>query len=205
MNKNVKERFDLNKMCVLAGQGEQTALYARHMIRCQDAGMSLMECKVQPKSLLPPHTHMHTHQAVYVIKGDLTFNLGGDDGLTFPVPEGSYVIKPKRILHSFWNTSDDEVTYIELSDNDLFEGFIDSFSDKDLFSATRDAHVDFGMFTDIEYTVTLMKRHKLTRIEQFGLDFSDTDHIQDILSAAPPEIVSAFRETFGPALENIVL
>ncbi|MEM6808027.1 MAG: cupin domain-containing protein [Pseudomonadota bacterium] len=173
------------------------------MIRCADAGMSLMEATVQPNSLLPPHTHMHTHQAVYVIKGHLTFNLGGDDGHTFEAPQGSYIIKPKRVSHSFWNTSDDVVTYIELSDNDLFEGFIDSYSDKDMFSAMGDANVDFGMFTDIEYAITLMKRHNLTRIEQFGLDFRDKEQIAEILGSAPGEVVEAFKSTFGPLLESM--
>lgn len=203
MNKNVKERFDLKKMCILAGQGEKTGLEVRQMIRYQDAGMSLMEATVQPKGLLPPHTHMHEHQAVYIIKGKLIFNLGGDEGHTFEAPEGSYVIKPKRVQHSFWNLTDEEVTYIELSENDMFEGFVDSFNDKDVFSATHDAHVDFGMFTDMEYAVTLMKRHNLTRVEQFGLDFSDTEQIKAILGSAPPEIVEAFKANFGSIIKEL--
>lgn len=205
MDKNVKERFDLNRLCVLAGEGEKTGLEVRQMIRCADAGMSLMEATVQPKSLLPPHTHMHTHQAVYIIKGALQFNLGGDDGYTFDAPQGSYIVKPKRVLHSFWNLSDEEVTYIELSDNDLFEGFVDSFSDKQMFTAMHDAHVDFGMFTDIEYAVKLMVRHKLTRIEQFGLDLRDTDQVKAILASAPGEVVDAFRSTFAPVMAGLGL
>lgn len=203
MNKNVKERLDLKRMCVFAGEGEKTGLEVRQMIRHQDAGMSLMEATVQPKGLLPPHTHMHEHQAVYLIKGELMFNLGGEDGLTFEVPQGSYVVKPKRIQHSFWNVSNEEVLYIELSENDLFEGFVDSFSDKDKFTATNDAHVDFGMFTDIEYAVTLMERYKLTRVEQFGIDFSNEEQIKEILGAAPGDVVDAFKINFGPVLQRL--
>lgn len=91
MNYNVKERFDLDRLCILPGKGEQSALEARNMVRFADAGMSLLEATVEPQQLLPPHTHMHTHQAVYIISGDLKFNLGGEHGFTFDAPQGSRV------------------------------------------------------------------------------------------------------------------
>jgi len=47
---------------------------------------------IYPNELLAPHTHDHEAQLVYIITGELEFEVGGKGGLRFSAPAGSYII-----------------------------------------------------------------------------------------------------------------
>lgn len=189
--------YELQDLLKLPGEGDKTQVEARIMTRHSVCGMSLMEATVEPGALLPPHTHANSHQAVYVISGALGFNVGGPDGLTFDAPAGSYVIKPKRIVHSFWNLGSETVKYIELTDNDLFEGFIESRHEGDLFAGPAEMRMDWGQYVDLEMTIFFLAKYGLTKIAQAGYDLADAGVRKEILSNASPEILGALREAFG--------
>lgn len=110
------------------GEGEETETDMLIIARSGALGgdFSVMQGTVGPLELLPPHTHSHEDQLVFVISGSLEFEVGGKDGLRFTAGPGAYVIKPRGVQHCFWNTSETEtVVYIELSGRDGFEKFVD--------------------------------------------------------------------------------
>ena len=146
----------------LPGEGEKTASDMVIKARAKEmAGdFSVMEGTIFPHELLAPHTHDHEAQLVYVINGELEFEVGGEDGLNFKAGAGSYVIKPKGIMHAFWNNTDEEVKYIELSGRNYFEGFVDSKKKGNLHAITHSK--DHGMDTHMKDTIRLMKKHKLS-------------------------------------------
>lgn len=100
-------------------------------------GFSIMQGVVPSKSLLAPHTHNDEDQAVYVISGSLEMEVGGEKGLRFTAPAGSYVLKPKGIEHAFWNTGDEDVVYIELNHGPKFAGFVRSRAEGVIRSSMR--------------------------------------------------------------------
>lgn len=120
---------------------------------------SVMEGVIYPQELLAPHTHKYEAQLVYVISGELEFEVGGKDGLRFTAPAGSYIIKPRGIMHAFWNKTEVESRYIELSGKEHFEGFVDSKSKGDLHAMIHAK--DHGMTTHVMDTIRLMKEHNL--------------------------------------------
>ncbi|MEM7251053.1 MAG: cupin domain-containing protein [Pseudomonadota bacterium] len=205
MLNNYLKNYELKDLLKLPGEGDRTHVEARVMTRHSVCGMSLMEATVEVGALLPPHVHQHSHQAVYVISGELNFNLGGPSGMTFTAPAGSYVIKPKRVVHSFWNTGTVDSTYIELTDNDLFEGFIESRQPGRLFEGVAEMRADWGQYVEPEQTLALLKQHGLTKIAQAGYDLRDTSTLKTILADAPPELVDAFRDAFGEDRVNAAL
>lgn len=146
----------------LPGEGEKTASDMVIKARTEElAGdFSVMEGVIQPNEIIAPHTHEHEAQLVYVITGELEFEVGGADGLRFTAPAGSYIIKPRGVMHAFWNKKEVASRYIELSGKEYFEGFVDSKSKGNLHAITHSQ--EYGMTTHIKDTIRLMKEHKLT-------------------------------------------
>ena len=124
-------------------------------------GFSIMHGVVPAKGLLAPHVHHVENQAIYVIDGSLEMEIGGEDGLRFSAPAGSYVIKPKGISHSFWNLSDTDVNYIELTNGPDFQGMI-----RDRSNPVKAAlHTgDFGVKTFPPRIPKLLKENRLKRL-----------------------------------------
>jgi len=121
------KKHELKDLLKLPFEGEKTASDMVIKARTEDlAGdFSVMEGVIHPNELLAPHTHEHEAQLVYIITGELEFEVGGKDGLRFTAPAGSYVIKPRGVAHAFWNKTEVEARYMELSGKEHFQNFVD--------------------------------------------------------------------------------
>ncbi len=146
------------------GQGEQIHSMLVKVRADQLGGdFSIMQAVVEPHQLLAPHTHTHEDQAVFIIDGELEFEVGGEGGTRFTAGTGAYVIKPRGVSHGFWNRTDKTCHYIELSGRAGFEGFVDSTADGSLKAAMK-AEADFGVKFHTERIPGLLKRHGLTSV-----------------------------------------
>ena len=159
------ERYDTQDLLKLPGEGEKTNSDMVIKARARDMGgdFSVMEGVIEPGALLPPHIHKFEDQLVYVVTGELEFEVGGAEGLRFTAPAGSYVQKPRGIMHCFWNKGDVPVRYIELSGKAGFEGFVDSKNQGDVYSTTH-AERDWGMAMQIDEIPRLMRENGLKSI-----------------------------------------
>lgn len=171
------------------GTGEGTGTHLAIKIRCAALGgdFSVMEGVIRPRELLSPHTHQHEDQAVIVLSGALTFEVGGPGGVTFVAPSGSYVVKPRGHAHTFWNAGREDARYVELSGRDGFERFIDSTTQKGTPRASHDAKADFGTEFHYERIPELMLRHQLTSIAGVKLPW------EQLKLGAPAELQSRLR------------
>ncbi len=95
---------NLEQYLVTPDQGSEsnTHLDVKVSSRLLGGDFSIMQGIMKPGDLLCPHTHEREDQCVYVIDGELEFELGGKDGLRFKAGAGSYVVKPRGISHGFW-------------------------------------------------------------------------------------------------------
>ncbi|MGH2450768.1 MAG: cupin domain-containing protein [Candidatus Limnocylindria bacterium] len=83
--------------------------------------LSIIELPLKPRRLVPPHTHLSEDELSYVLEGEIGFRVGDD---TLTAGPGTYVYKPKGLLHTFWNASDRLARVLEI----IFPGgFEDSF------------------------------------------------------------------------------
>ena len=128
---------------------------------------SIMQAEVAPHQLLVPHTHTHEDQAVFIISGELEFEVGGEGGTRFCATAGSYVIKPRGISHGFWNRTDKTCHYIELSGRDGFEHFVDDTGEGAL-RAAREAEAKYALTFHTERVPKLLLDNNLTSVA--GLD-----------------------------------
>src|SRR5262245_30242874 len=60
----------------------------------------------------PPHAHRHTTDTCYVLEGTLHLTLGPRD---LDAPAGSYLLVPPGIVHTFANTSDAPVRFLNIN------------------------------------------------------------------------------------------
>jgi mannose-6-phosphate isomerase-like protein (cupin superfamily) len=60
-----------------------------------------------------PHIHKHHADAWYVLSGELTFDLGPEP-MRVNAPAGTVVVVPQGVIHSFWNESGGETTYLNI-------------------------------------------------------------------------------------------
>jgi quercetin dioxygenase-like cupin family protein len=56
---------------------------------------SIMEGEVRPGEILVFHTHANEDQHMYLLNGELPFEVGGAGGLRFTAGGGSHVLKPR--------------------------------------------------------------------------------------------------------------
>ena len=123
-------------------------------------GFSIMHGVVPARSLLAPHTHMDEAQAVYVISGSLEMEVGGEDGLRFTAPAGSYVLKPKGVEHAFWNLGEEDVEYIEMNNGPKFAGFVRSRAEG-VVKSQRRAEKDFDVKANPRRIPKLLLKNRL--------------------------------------------
>ena len=155
---------DYSDLLVNPGEGETingTIIKIRAGLLGGD--FSIMQATVEAHQLLAPHTHAREDQAVFVISGELEFEVGGEGGTRFTAGTGAYVAKPRGVSHCFWNIKDEPCHYIELSGRTGFEGFVDSTADGSM-KASMKAEEDYGVTFHRERIPVLMLKHGLTSI-----------------------------------------
>jgi len=164
-----------NDLLISPAGGEKTGTHLTIKIRSGRLGgnFSVMEGAIQAHELLSPHTHAHEDQAVIVLSGTLTFEVGGRDGVVFTAPTGSYVIKPRGYAHAFWNAGDEPARYVELSGREGFERFIDSTTQKGTAHASYDAKRDFETEFHYDRIPELMLRYGLRRLAGVELPWDE--------------------------------
>ena len=156
--------YTANTLLIKKGEGEITDSMVVKVRAAQLGGdFSIMEGEIDPDQLLAPHCHAHEDQVVFVIQGEIEFEVGGAGGERFTASAGDYVIKPRGIPHAFWNKQAQQVRYIELSGGRGFEQFTDS-TRFGAIKAGLKAKEDYGIEFFMDYALRLMKAHGLTSI-----------------------------------------
>ena len=150
---------------VPAGAGTSSNTHLTLKIGSEKMGgdFSIMQGVMEPGDLLAPHTHDHEDQAVFVIDGELEFEIGGPDGLRFTAGPGSWVYKPRGVSHSFWNATSTPVPYVELSGRDGFQKWVRSHDGGNLKAAINGGR-DFGMHMHFERIPVMLKQHGLKKL-----------------------------------------
>jgi quercetin dioxygenase-like cupin family protein len=85
---------------------------------------TIVEWGLPPGVMIPPHTHSREHECTYVLKGELTCDVGGE---IVVAPVGSYVVKPRGVSHALCNAGTEPVWVIELHAPGGFEDWYDEY------------------------------------------------------------------------------
>jgi quercetin dioxygenase-like cupin family protein len=88
--------------------------------------LAVVEHPVDPHRLVPPHTHSDIDEYSYVLEGEIGAKIG--DRIISATP-GSYVLKPRGIMHTFWNATDRPARILEILSPAKFERFFEEMGD----------------------------------------------------------------------------
>ena len=176
--------YTANTLLIKPGEGEVTDDMVIK-VRTQQLGgdFSIMEGAIEPNQLLAPHSHLHEDQCVFVIEGEIEFEIGGEGGERFTAPQGSYVIKPRRLPHAFWNKGSTTVRYIELSGGRGFEHFVNDTRTEGNIKAGLEAEEKHGVRFYMDEIPRLMKAHGLTSVR--GIE-TPVDKLRDAIKSRLP-------------------
>lgn len=80
---------------------------------------AIVEHTVEPKSIgAPMHKHTHEDEISFVLEGELSVIQQGEVQTAHP---GQYIVKPRGIFHTFWNSGDERVRFMEIITPGNFE------------------------------------------------------------------------------------
>jgi quercetin dioxygenase-like cupin family protein len=76
-----------------------------------DGVIAIVEHPVAGRALVPPHVHQDHDEWSYILEGRIGARIGDDE---FVAEAGSYILKPRRIPHTFWNPDDGPARILEI-------------------------------------------------------------------------------------------
>jgi quercetin dioxygenase-like cupin family protein len=96
-------------------------------VRGEQTGGSfaVVEHPVEPRVVVEPHRHMYEDELSYVLEGTVWVRVGDHE---FEATAGSYVWKPRRVLHTFWNTGPEPARILEIISPAGFEDFFEEIA-----------------------------------------------------------------------------
>ncbi|MDP9379605.1 MAG: cupin domain-containing protein [Chloroflexota bacterium] len=74
----------------------------------------------------PPHAHSHTTDTFYVLEGTLHMMVGDRE---IDAPAGSYILVPPGVVHTFANTSDEPVRFLNINAPGGWENYLRDLAD----------------------------------------------------------------------------
>jgi quercetin dioxygenase-like cupin family protein len=81
---------------------------------------AIVEHPIEPGRLVPPHVHAREDEFSYVIVGEIGARIGDE---VVQATTGCYVLKPRGVLHTFWNASSRPARLLEIISPAGFEQF----------------------------------------------------------------------------------
>ena len=161
--------YTVEDLLVLPGQGKQiNNIFITIGTEHTGGYFSAMKVTLVPHQLLAPHTHDKEDQAVYVISGELEFEVGGEDGLRFTVSAGSFVRKPAGVEHCFWNATDTPCEYIELNGGERFQQFVEATADGPIRAAVG-SEKKYGVAINFARVPGMLVKHRLTSVAAMNM------------------------------------
>ena len=80
--------------------------------------LSITEMSVTPGFMVPPHVHRDTDEWSCVLTGRIGARVGDDE---FAAGPGAWILKPRGVMHTFWNAGPEPARMIELLTPGAFE------------------------------------------------------------------------------------
>jgi mannose-6-phosphate isomerase-like protein (cupin superfamily) len=84
---------------------------------------SCVECAVAPKKMgPPPHSHKALDELMFVLEGTASVLVGNEE---VTIQAGGWHLRPRGIVHTFWNASEQPLRFIDMYFNQPFEVFLE--------------------------------------------------------------------------------
>lgn len=86
---------------------------------------AVVEHPVEAGVIVEPHSHEHEDELSYVLAGTIWARVGDKE---VEAAAGSYVWKPRKVLHTFWNPGPEPARILEVISPAGFENFFEELA-----------------------------------------------------------------------------
>ena len=126
--------------------------------------ISIVEHPVAARILVPPHVHRDHDEWSYILEGRIGARIGDEE---FIAATGSYILKPRRIPHTFWNPDDRPARILEIITpsglEEMFAKFGELGARGELTPETMgETAAQYGSTMSMDWVPELIARYGLT-------------------------------------------
>lgn len=123
--------MDSDRLLIEPGGGKLVdlgGLGVHFKVRGEQTGgaFAVVEHPVSPAIIVEPHVHRYEDELSYVLQGTLWARVGNQE---MELVTGSYLWKPRNVLHSFWNPGPESARIIETISPAGFENLFEQVAD----------------------------------------------------------------------------
>jgi quercetin dioxygenase-like cupin family protein len=126
---------------------------------------AIVEHTLEPRSIgAPMHKHTHEDEISYVLEGELSVIQNGEVQTAGP---GQYIVKPRGIFHTFWNSGNERIRFIEVITPGNFEYYFAEMAPFLLagqppqMDKIRETAVKYGLIVDPYAADAIIKQYGL--------------------------------------------
>jgi mannose-6-phosphate isomerase-like protein (cupin superfamily) len=154
--------MDVQTIVVKPGEGRSVA--RRHGRGVQALrggnrrGVRVVEHPIEPGRLIVPHVHEHEDEYSYVLEGTIGARVGDHEVVA---GQGSYVIKPRGLMHTFWNAGPGPARLLELISPAGFEKYFAELAEAEDPDRRQELAAKYGVTYSDEWVAELTSRYNL--------------------------------------------
>jgi len=125
---------------------------------------TVVEYRLEPGRLVPPHTHTREREVSCVLDGEIGLRIGADE---LTATQGCLVVKPPEIPHTFWTAGPHPARVLEIISPAGFESYFRELADLDASGRPPEAHPvadlreRYGLTANPEWIPELKTKHGL--------------------------------------------
>jgi mannose-6-phosphate isomerase-like protein (cupin superfamily) len=128
-----------------------------------DGAFAIVEHPIEPGRLVLPHVHRHEDEYSYVLEGTIGARVGDHEVVAGP---GSYLIKPRGLMHTFWNAGPGPARLLEIIAPVGFETYFVELAEAGDPRRRRELAAKYGVTYSSAWVAELTSRFGLKLLGQ---------------------------------------
>jgi quercetin dioxygenase-like cupin family protein len=129
-----------------------------------DDAYSVLEFRLEPGRLIPPHAHSREHEVSYVLEGEIGVRIGAEE---LTAKQGCLVVKRPQVVHAWWNATSTPARVLEVISPAGFERYFRELAEIHAAHGLReprlvaDLQKRYGVGASVEWIPVLTAKHGL--------------------------------------------
>jgi quercetin dioxygenase-like cupin family protein len=119
---------------------------------------AVVEHPIEPGRLVLPHVHMHEDEYSYVLEGRIGARVGDQE---IVAEQGTYVIKPRGLMHTFWNAGPGPARLLEVISPAGFERYFVELAEAADPGRRQELATKYGVTYSDEWVAELTSKYNL--------------------------------------------
>lgn len=156
-------RVDPPAVLVKLGEGRSVSLGGMEVVfkvsgANTGGAFAIVEHPIDAGRLVLPHVHRHEDEYSYVLEGTIGARVGDQEIVAGP---GSYVMKPRGLMHTFWNAGPGPARLLEVIAPAGFENYFIELAEAGDPGRRQELAVKYGVTYSSEWVAELTSRYGL--------------------------------------------